>query len=96
MKRILRGGAVLIGQIAVIDGLYYLGMTNVDSWGTGADVVVFFLPCLGAFALYTIPWGCWDTGRGLVSRGGRLAASLLVTLFGLFLALVIGANAWGV
>ena len=85
---------MLIGQVAILDYLYFLRVNQISAEGAMFDTVVFCLSLLGAFVGYAIVCGSWDAGRSVRSRAIRLVVSVLFTACGFVVASVIGANVW--
>ena len=94
MRNVLLCAAVMIGQVVAVAGMYYLRIAGSHP-SAESDIVIFYLPTLGAFTLYAAVFGSWNKGRAAVSRAGRLIASLGLAFLGLFVAMLTALNTWG-
>jgi len=94
LKQLPFCAAVMLGQVAIIDGLYYLRILGTHPL-VQSDVVVVGLPIAGAFALQAAVIGAWSTGQRAPARVGRLMAAAGLAVLGLFIAMFIGVNMWG-
>jgi hypothetical protein len=82
-------------HVALTVGMYYLRIRQIASPVADSDVVAFFLPMAGAFALHSLNLRCWVRGLTVTSRAARLVTAIALPIFGVAVALRIGTRTWG-